>query len=353
MAILAGLLNQADLYATRVTTQGIQVVQRAVDESVAEHNRILDSLMALFTTTRTDPQTRYLAAGATRLQPLDENGRARPIVPSGYFTLGFPLHDAGIAWGRNYRTSIKMTVGEVARVVSMMLDADSRWMRDHLLAALFYENSTTPWTFTDVQFGAVSVYGLANGDAQTFQVLSGADSAATDDHVKGAAALTEAVLQDIHDELVEHPENGPEIIAFIPTASRATVEALTNFYPVADPNLSAGSAVTQFTASLGVAVPGELIGYCAGCKIVVWPGMPTGYVLGVAVGGEKPIALRQEPEAELQGFKKVAERNDHPWYEQQYLRVAGFGAWNRVGAIVVKIDNATYSIPTGYTSPMA
>ena len=354
MAILAGLLNQADLYANRVTSIGISVVERAVAESVAEHNRQLDALMNLFVTRRQDVQTRYLAAGATRLQPLDENGRARPIKPSGYFTLGFPIHDAGIAWGRNYRTSIKMTVGEVARIVAMMMDADSRWMRDHLLAALFFENSTTPWTFTDPQFGAISVYGLANGDAQTFQLLSGADSASTDDHVKGSSTstLTEAVLQDIHDELVEHPENGPEIIAFIPTASRATVEALTNFYPVADPNLTSGVAVTQFTAALGVSVPGELIGYCAGCKIVVWAGMPSDYVLGIAAGGEAPIALREEPEAELQGFKKVADRNDHPWYEAQYLRVAGFGAWNRVGAIVYKTSATTYSIPTGYGSPM-
>ncbi len=352
MAVLLGLLNQADLYAQRVTTAGIQVVQRSIDESVAEHNRQLDALMRLFTTNRTDPQTRYLAAGATRLQPLDENGRARPIKPSGYATVGFPLHDAGIAWGRNYRTSIKMTVGEVARIVSMMQDADSRWMRDHLLAALFFENGTTPWTFTDPQFGSISVYGLANGDTQTYQILSGADSAATDDHVLGVASIAESTFQTIHDELVEHPENGPEIIAFVPTASRAAVEALTNFYPVADPNLTSGIAVTQFTAALGVAVPGELIGYIAGCKVVVWAGLPSDYILGVAAGGEAPIALRQEPEAELQGFKKVADRNDHPWYEQQYLRVAGFGAWNRVGAVVVKTNNATYAIPTGYTSPM-
>ena len=352
MAVLLGLLNQADLYDSRVTTVGVGQVFRAIDESVAEHNRILNSMLALFTTTRTDPQTRYMAAGATRLQPLDENGRARPVKPSGYFTVGFPLQDAGIAWGRNYRTSIKMTVREVANITAMMMDADSRWMRDHMLAALFYENSTTPWTFTDPAFGAISVYGLANGDTQTFQILSGADSAATDDHVKGATSVTEAVFQDIHDELVEHPENGPEIIAFIPTASSATVQALTNFYPIPDANLQSGVAVTQFTGVLNAAVPGKLIGYIAGCKVVEWAGMPSDYILGVAAGGEPALALRQEPEAELQGFKKVADRNDHPWYESQYLRVAGFGAWNRVGAIVYRTNSASFAIPTGYSSPM-
>jgi hypothetical protein len=352
MAILAGLLNQADLYDNRVTTIGVERVSRDIDASVAEHNRQLNALMALFATNRTDPQTNYRLAASTRNQPLDENGRARPITFAGSYTVGFPLHFSGNAWGANYVTSVEMTLGEVADIMSTLMDGDSRWMRDHLLAALFYENSTTPWTFTDPQYGALSVYGLANGDTITYQIMNGADSAATDDHVKGAAAVTEAVLQDMHDELVEHPGNGNEIVVFIPTASRATVEALTNFYPISDPNLQSGTAVTQFTGALGIAVPGELIGYCAGCKIVVWAGMPSGYALGVAVGGAPALTLRQKSTPALQGFKKVAERADYPWWEAQYLRIAGFGAWNRVGAIVYKTDNATYAIPTGYTSPM-
>lgn len=352
MAVLLGLLNQADIADQRVTTAGVQVVMSAVDQSVAEHNRQLAALMGLFTVTRTDPQAQFFAAGAARLQPLDENGRARPIKPSGSYTVGFPLHMAGTAWGTNYITSIDMTVGEVANVVSMMLDADSRWMRDHLLAALLYENSTTPWTFTDTRYGALSIYGLANGDTTTYQILAGADSAATDDHVKGATSITEALFQDIHDELTEHPENGSDVIAFIPTASRATVEALTNFYPIADSNLQSGSGVTQLVRALNVATPGELIGYVAGVHVYVWAGMPANYIIGTTVGGTPSLALRQHANAALQGFKQVAERNDYPWYERQYLRMAGFGAWNRVGAIVYRTDNATYAIPTGYTSPM-
>lgn len=351
MAVLLGLLTEADIQAQRVTTVGVTQVFRSIEESVAEHNRQLNALMALFTTRRTDVTARYELAASTRSQPLDANGRARPIKPSGYYTVGFPILGSGNAWGRNYRTSVKMTVAEVARVTAAMLDGDSRWMRDHLLAALFYENSTTPWTFADVT-GDISIYGLANGDTTTYQIMSGADSAATDDHVKGATAVTEAVFQDIHDELVEHPENGPEIIAFVPTASRATVEALTNFYPISDPNLNTGLAVTQFVGTLGAAVPGELIGYVAGCKVVVWAGMPSNYILGVAAGGEPALALREDPEPELQGFKQVAERNNYPWYESQFARWAGFGAWNRVGAIVYRTDSASYAIPTGYSSPM-
>ena len=84
-----------------------------------------------------------------------------------------------------------------------------------------------------------------------------------------------------------------------------------------------------------------------------WPSLPSDYTISVTTGGEKPIAMREDVEAELRGFKKVAERNDHPWYESQWLRRAGFGAWNRVGALVYRTNNATYAIPTNYSSPMA
>lgn len=354
MAILSGLLNQTDLYANRVSDMNILQVFRSVDDSVAEHNRQLAALMKLFVRRVTKPQARYQLAQLTRLQPLDENGRARPIKGAGSYTVGFPLHDAGIAWGRNYKTSVKMTLSDLAEIVGAMLDADSRWMRDHVLAALFYENSTTPWTFNDVDddVGALSIYGLANGDTTTYQILSGADSAATDDHVKGATAVTAAVFQDIHDELVEHPENQGEVIAFVPTASKATVEGLTGFYPIADPNLRSGSGVTELARSLNIATPGTLFGYIEGVWAFEWPSMPTNYLVGTTVGGEPALGMREEPEPQLQGFKKVAERDDHPWWEAQYLRIAGFGAWNRVGAIVYRTDNATYAIPTGYSSPM-
>lgn len=352
MAILAGLLTQQDLADQRVTTVGVRQVFDAIEQSVAEHNRQLNALMALFATTTTEWQTRYELAGNTRNQPLDANGRARPIKPSGSYTVGFPIIDSGNAWGKNYKTSVKMTVREVARITAMMLDGDSRWMRDHILAALFYENSTTPWTFADPDHGDLSIYGLANGDTTTYQIMSGADSAATDDHVKGVAAVAASTFLDIHDELAEHPENQGEVIALIPTASKAAVEALTGFYPVADPNLRSGSGVTELARTLNIAVPGELFGYIEGVWVYEWRGMPADYIIGTTVGGTPALAMRQEPEAELQGFNRVADRNDYPWYETQYARYAGFGAFNRVGAIVYRTNNSSYAIPTGYTSPM-
>lgn len=352
MAVLLGLLNQQDLANMRVTTVGVRQVFDAVDQSFAEHNRQLNALMALFAFPTIEFQINYGLTGITRNQPLDENGRALPIKPSGSYTVAFPIIDSGNAWGKNYKTSVKLTVGEVARIVAMIMDGDSRWMRDHVLAALFYENSTTPWTFTDPAHGALSIYGLANGDTVTYQIMAGADSAAADDHVKGTAAIAAATFTDIHDELVEHPENGDQVVVLVPTASKSTVEGLTGFYPIADPNLRSGSGVTELARTLNVAVPGEVFGYIEGCWVVEWRSMPANYLIGTTIGGVPALAMRQEPEVELQGFNRVADRDNYPWYESQYARYAGFGAYNRVGAIVYRTNNGTYAIPTGYTSPM-
>jgi hypothetical protein len=91
----------------------------------------------------------------------------------------------------------------------------------------------------------------------------------------------------------------------------------------------------------------------SGVWLVEWPAMPANYLIGVTTEGPRPLAMREHPEAQLQGFKRVAERNDHPWYEAQYARFAGFGAWNRVGAVVHYLGNDTYAAPTGLTAPIA
>lgn len=351
MAVLYGLLSQADLASQRVTTIGTDVVMAAVEQSLAEHNRQLDAIMSLFVTQTTDFQTRFLTASAERLQPLDEFGRALPTQPGGYYTAAWPIQMAGTAWGINWVAAQKITVGEVARITSQKLEADIRWMRDHILAALFYKNSTSPWTFKDPLNGDLSIYGLANGDSVTYALAAGATSATTDDHLLFDAALDADTFKDYYNELMEHPENGGEVIVFIASNLKNTAEALPTFYPVEDPDLRPGASSTVLTGSLGRPIPGTVLGKCEKCWVVEWKHLPDSYTIGVATEGERPIAMRQDPEPALQGFKLVGERDDHPYFERQFARRAGFGGWNRVGAAVVKIAGS-YTVPTGYTSPM-
>jgi hypothetical protein len=353
--VLYGWHNIRDLAAMRVVGDNIPVINDAINMSVAEHNRQLDALFSLFVTPTTDYKRRYWQASNTRLQPLDNNGRALPIKPSGYYDVAWPIQAAGSAWGADYVTQIKMTGAEAERATAMMLEADFRWMRDHILSALY---AMATWPFEDPLYGTLTINPLAlASDGVTYPLVAGADTGATDTHNLGQANAIGAGADNpypvIYAELVEHPENSGDVVAFIPSGLKATTDALATFHPIADPNISEGANADRLVGTLGVPVPGRLIGYeDSGVWVVEWASLPANYIIATMTGGPRAIAMRQDPEPELQGFKQVARRDDHPFYESQWLRRAGFGAYNRVGAVVMRISNATYAVPTGYTPPM-
>lgn len=350
--VLYGFYQLKDLFARRVTEVGVREVSTAIQQSVDEHNRQMDALLGLFCRRITEYKLRYRTPSTARLQPLDQFGRARPIKAAGQYDVSWPIQMAGSAWGANYVTMAKMRVEEANDVTAAMLSADRRWIRDHILAGLYVDGS---WTFSDDLRGDLTVYGPASGDATIYQVLGGADVGATDDHMLAtASAIADATnpLPTIYNELIEHPENGGKVIALVPSNLRADFEALATFFAAPDPAIRTGSGTDVLAGNLGVAVPGEVFGYADKVWLVEWRSLPDNYVIALTSDGERPLAMREDEETELQGFKQVAERNDHPFYERQWLRRAGFGAWNRAGALVYRFGSASYAVPTGYESPM-
>lgn len=350
-----GFTNLKDMFTLRVAEAGVDVVNTAIQQSVDEHNRQIAALMGLFVTPVTKPQMRYKTPTAARLQPLDESGRARPIRVAGHYDVAFPLQAGGAAWGGTDVTIAKMTVEEANRYTLTLLSADARWVRDHILAAIF---ANTSWTFTDDDddVGSLTIKGPANADTDVYLLLTGADAGATDNHfLAQAAAIADAAnpFPTIYSELREHPENGGEVLALIPTNLKTSVQGLTEYHAIADPNLRAGSATTELVGSLGVEHPGELFGYTdSKVWLSEWRSLPDNYIISVTTDGDAPLGMREDPEPELRGFKKVAERNDHPFIESQWRRRAGFGGRNRVGVVVQRIGNAAYAVPTNYGSPM-
>lgn len=353
MTTLYGFLQLKDLFTERVTTVGQALVADAINQSVAEFNRQVDAMTGLFVRSITDPKLRYRSAALARSQPLDENGRARPIKRAGYYDLAFPIQESGNAWGANYVTQVKMTVEEAHEITQTLLTGDLIWMRDHILAALF---TNVSWTFADGQYGDLTIMPLANSDAVTYLQMNGAGAGATDTHfLAQASAIDDShnPYPTIYTELIEHPENGGQVISLIPTNLVATTEALATFRPVSDPNVRPADTLNVLTGNLGVKVPGDVRGYADKVWIVEWPSLPDSYIVSVTSDGAPPLGKREDPEPELRGFKQVAVREDHPFWESQWLRRVGFGSWNRVGAVVTRIGNASYAVPTNYTSPMS
>lgn len=353
MSLLYGFETLKDVLDRRVAEVGAGAISAAITNSVAEHNRQMQAMMSLLARPLTEFKLTYRTPAAARLQPLDEHGRARPIATRGSYDVSFPIHGGGAAWGSTRTAREKMTVQEANDATAALVSADIRWMRDHALAALFANN---PWSYIDEQHGSLSIKGLANGDADLYSVARGADQGASDDHYKAQADP----IDDLHnpfdadmEELTEHPENGGEVVALVSPDLRASIENLGNFITVADPNIRLGSGQNALVGQLGVPLPGRLLGYVDKVWVAEWKAMPANTYLMVTTAGEPPLGMREHPEPSLRGFTRAAERDMHPFLESQWERHAGFGAWNRVGALVRRFGNASYSVPSGYAAPLA
>lgn len=348
-----GVFNSRDAADRLITEVGVREVTTAIDLTMAQHNAEITDLMSLFVRPTTEFKIQYRTPARNRLQPIDTIGRALPIKGGGVYGVEWPLKLAGTAWGMDYHANLKMTVRQAAEQNELMLEGDRVWMREQLLAALF---ANVDWTWPDEVHDLLTIHGLANNDAVTY-LRTGGRAAAQANHYLGQAnqiSDSDNPYPTISAALKSYPDNSGKVIALIPTNLKADTEDLATFQMAPDQNIRPATSDEVLVGSLGVSVPGEVIGYekGGGVWIVEWPSLPDSRIVAVMSGGERPLAMRQDALAALQGFNRVGTRDDFPFTEFQYQRLAGFGAWNRVGAVVMEIGDASYDVPTGYEQPM-
>lgn len=355
-ALLYGFMQLKDLAATRAIEVDRDLLISSIEMTVDEHNNEVNRLLNLFSDERDIPQLQFNGSAITRNQPLDENGRPRPIKPVAPYTVGFPIWTSGNAWGANRITNAKLTVQKLNDLVGQILYGDFAWLRDQLLGTLF---DNVGYTFTDPQVGAVAVKGLANSDAVTYAIsTSGADSLAVDTHYLAQAAAPATATNPfptIYTELTEHPENSTDVVCFINSAEASAVQGITGFVGINDPNIRPASTSAVLTGALDADLPARamLLGRVNNCWIVQWNAVPATYIIAISIGGTPPLVRRVDPEPELQGFRPVDRIDQFPFFQDNWQRRIGFGGWNRVGAVVMKTGNASYSVPTNYAVPMS
>jgi len=219
------------------------------------------------------------------------------------------------------------------------------------MIALF---QATNYVYNDEDHGNLTVLPIANNDSQVYQVIAGADAPTTDSHLlsNASANVSLAIFQTMADDLREHPENGDEVTIWVPTAQRANAAALTGVLGLNDPNVALGANANRLVGSDGRSGPGELFAYDPASKAFLreWKSLPSTILLGMTNGGDPPLAMREDEDPALRGYFSPGEREDYPFWERQYIRRAGFGAYNRVGAVVMQLNNAgAYTVPTGFT----
>ena len=358
MTVAYGFISIEDLFNQRIQTVGPKRVYDAVQQSAAEYNRVVNALLAEMAERTIDAQIQMELPGDGSLQPLDADGNPLPVAPSGSYTVAFPIQGAGTAWGTNRVTRAMLTVEEANRNTLDAFQKDADWMIRHLLASVF---DNVAWTYEDKLgpsgskgLGTITIKPLANGDTVTY-VRKGATAPTTDDHYLAQAdAIDDShnPFETIETELLEHPSNTGRILCYIPTNLKASVIALSTFKSVADPNVA--YTTTELATNVPNVGPGEeVLGYIEGtkCWIVLWSAMPSSYIYA-KMEGKAIVKMREYPATELQGFFPEAHNVDGNHYVNRFLRYAGFAVHDRVGALVYRIGNASYAIPSGYDAPL-
>jgi hypothetical protein len=295
---------------------------------------------------------------AVRNQPVDEFGRSLPIRPAPPYTIQIPIQGSGNAWGANFIAMRQMTARTLAKTLAAMYRGDWFWVRDHILGALFANASYSMQDFYQAN-GTLTVRGMANSDSTTYFKTS-TGLLATDTHyLAQAAAIADGTnpFPAIRLKLVDRPVNSGDVVAFIATSLVATTAALATFNSaLLDARMTPAITNDRLTGPLnlpplppGATAKGMLDD---GTIIVEWPALPADYIVAVTTDGDRPLGRRQFAEADLQGFGPRSDRTDFPYSETQWQRFEGYGGRNRVGAVIQRIGNASYAVPTNYGEPM-
>ncbi len=349
-----GFVGLEQLFNERITTVDIRVITRAIEQSAAMHTQQVNALLADFVERVTEHQINFKQPGTGTLQPLDDKGIPMPVQEGGQYSVAFPIQGGGTAFGYNRVTNALKTVADLNRNMVESQKRDADWMRRHVFAGVF---TNTSWVFNDKEFGDLTIYGLANGDGVSYLTVGGALVTNHSHYLAQAAAIADGSnpFPTIRDTLVEHPGNSGPIVCYIPTDLRDSVEALSSFVEPRDPAIAAGANSDQLVGSVDPGFGEEVIGYVkgAGCWIVLARAMPSSYILAHARGSGPVLGMREYPAAELQGLFVERHSPDGAIQDTRLIRYAGFGGMNRVGAAVMRIGNAAYAIPTGYTAPLA
>jgi hypothetical protein len=353
---LYGPVGLEQIFVERLTGVNAEGRWEIIQEFGRLHNETQAALDAalVFRTTLSKERV-YLPGAAGSLQPLDDKGNPMPVQPGGYMDVAYPIRGGGTARANNRVTRVKLSPEELSRFLVDFATRDNTWRRTHMLAALY---TNTAWTFSDPEEGNLTIQPLAiTSDGIVYPKADGTLS--TDQHyLAQAAGIANATdpYPIIYDELAEHPSNNVSpsnpVVALIPSNLKATTQALSAFNSVA-PWFVRPGANTDVVTAPDAPGPGTLIGvHDSNVLIKEVPWLPSDYIIAFAVGAGPALAMREYPEPELQGI--ITERASPDGNREDYrlIRYAGYGVRNRVAAVVYRIGNASYAIPSGYTAPL-
>jgi hypothetical protein len=346
-----GFHQLQDIFSQRANEVNVEVITTAIEASAAAHTQDMEALLeTLVQPLVGPPKKRVKVGGSSESQPLSQDGTPLPEREGASYEISVPFWRTGSSIGFNREVREKITIGELNEKMLERQRQDAGWMIRRLLASVY---TRSEWTYRDDSddIGTLSIKGLANGDTDSYPDLNG--TFAVDDHYSAQAAAIDDVnnpLPAMYSELYEHPFNMEPFVLYAHPTEATAISLLGGFTenPTLNPFIQYGDVTLANGVDDYLGFGNRVMGVCNQFIIVESRRIPAGYPLGVALGGARPVFIREEPEANLRGLQMVPFVKDSNHAGFDFYRKAGFAPYNRVGVVVRRIGNATYAPPSGY-----
>lgn len=359
MAVQFGFVDIEFLSDRTIEDVGYGIVREAIDRQLNFYNtRMNEMLGSLCTTTNLAQENIQILDGSGTLQDLDEDGNPLPTLELASYDVAYPLRWAGDAIGQNRLTKKTMTVQDMNDLVRQKQVKDRNFIIHHMLAALLTKTSYTWQDRSRLGYkgaGALTIQPLANNDSTTYNFRFGGANA-TDNHYLGfASAIADGTnpFPTIYTELAEHSDDpNPTVDCYIASDLETSTRALTDFVEVVDSQIRLGADERALVGSIPRGFGDEGIGRVDKVNIITMSALPSGYMFA-QLRGRPPLAMRTLGVPGFEGLFTEEHDVDGNHFETRFLRVAGFGARDRVAAVAAYIGNGTYPNPTNYTAPIA
>lgn len=360
MSAIFGLASLSASDYQYVKTAGEEVIYEATMEYTRMFTEQIARAESVFISGMTENHNeRFKLPGTGRMSRRVAGVRGPAVRAYGGWDVAFPLYDFEEAVVSDDVDFAYMTPQEYQNAVDTILNRYTVERRWQLFHALFDDQGGSSETFSDRQWGNLTIVPLANGDAVTYPPVEGSITEATDDHYLetgyAGTAISDAnnPLVTIREELVEHfgtTTGGENVVVFCHQDETPYIEDLTDFDPVEDRFIRSGdNRDVPFNLPN---VPGTIKGRSNGVWVVEWRHLPDNYMLGVHLDAPAPCVERVDPaDTGLpRGLNLVATDTTHPLQSAIYRGRFGIAVRNRLNGVAMEVGTGgTYTIPTDYT----
>ncbi|MCH6229332.1 hypothetical protein MK786_01080 [Microbacterium sp. CFH 31415] len=353
-----------DVLTTLADGRSLDSVWTELQDALKAWNDGRSAVAALFTTNTTDSYDLLpLDGGRVDLEVASEFGVpvAGRVEPK-YYAVGHDLkwYDFATRYTRKFLRDAKTPQIQSQHIAAQ--EGDNRLIFNSIMATLMTPSGGAfPARGTNPE--GQTIYSLYAGaaDDKPPTAPDGTTFAANHTHflVSGGATVDSGDLDDVIAKVTEHgrgtKESGEQMVVLVHKQEGDKIRA----FRVADGDRYDFIATANEPAYLtdqtlvGERPPAtfnglDVLGSYGNALIVEHTLAKAGYMVAVAAGGENPVAFRQHPIADNQGFRLVqGPLARYPLIESIYERGFGLGIRRRDAAAVIQIKaSGTYTAPS-------